>query len=579
MFQKIQFVPYIMILSTIVLFIVAGVASSIVVDKNDRKSGDHFRFSNLYTDNMVLQSAPKKAQIWGFSMHLNDEIIVTFQNTNISATVTKTIDGRFIWSAFLPPTPSSLQEYQIHVFDGRSEINVQNILFGDVWICSGQSNMAYSLNGSNGVALVHPPVNNSLHEIQDMINYPHMRLYRGGQIAGVTSEQLELPRPTSGGSKEVTIGWSKPCPSGDFNSCRSDFSSMCYFFGRNLQATLKLKTGKILPIGLIGTYYGGTADELWSSKDALSECLDPQKPVPKIDSTLWNAMIFPILKMTIKGAIWYQGEADSKHPGGIYDGYNCTFPAMISDWRRKWHTHTNGETDQNFPFGFVQLDSIGNDTIFNNPKDPEDDAFSPQFGYAGLRWAQTAGYGSVPNPVQKNVYMAISYDTPDRPYKFISKLNGRGDIGFNVHSPFKQYPAARLCRSIVSGVYGIDVDTSGPLFDRVLKKTSNETIIQIKNVGSMGGIIRHNYSKGFEILNEKDMKWYNAVIAYTTTDTITIKYDVTDISNGIKLRYNWYSNPCGIYCFECAIYVKVKPLGFLTGMKDFLPLAPFIVDL
>ena len=57
---------------------------------------------------------------------------------------------------------------------------------------------------------------------------------------------------------------------------------MCYFFGRNLQATLKERIGKILPIGLIGTYYGGTADELWSSKDALSKCLDPTKPVPPV---------------------------------------------------------------------------------------------------------------------------------------------------------------------------------------------------------------------------------------------------------------------------------------------------------
>ena len=99
---------------------------------------------------------------------------------------------------------------------------------------------------------------------------------------------------------------------------------------------------------------------------------------------------------------------------------------------------------------------------------------------------------------------------------------------------------------------------------------------RIRNFGkvTVPDIFEARYGKAPAILAT-----ITTVIAYTTTDTITIKHDVTALSNGIKLRYNWYSNPCGIYCFECAIYIKVKPLGFLTGMKDFLPLAPFIVDL
>ena len=85
---------------------------------------------------------------------------------------------------------------------------------------------------------------------------------------------------------------------------------MCYFYGRNIQAQLDI------PIGLIGTYWGGTADELWSSPDALAKCLDPSQPQPKGDSDLWYGMASPFLRSTIKGAIWYQGEADAQHPGG-----------------------------------------------------------------------------------------------------------------------------------------------------------------------------------------------------------------------------------------------------------------------
>lgn len=87
---------------------------------------------------------------------------------------------------------------------------------------------------------------------------------------------------------------------------------------------------------------------------------------------------------------------------------------MIADWRAKWAAMTDGRTSSQFPFGFVQLNSIGNNSVYDSPTDPGDD-LSPVFGYAALRWSQTASYGFVPNPAQPRVFMAVSYDTPDRP--------------------------------------------------------------------------------------------------------------------------------------------------------------------
>jgi sialate O-acetylesterase len=128
----------------------------------------------------------------------------------------------------------------------------------------------------------------------------------------------------------------------------------------------------------------------------------------------------------------HEGEADAGHPGGEYDGYNCTFPAMIQDWRSRWSDGTTGETSGTFPFGFVQLNSVGSAPVYDDPQDTKDD-LSPKSGYAGLRWSQSASVGYAPNAAMPNTFMAVSVDTPDNP--FPTPINGRpnADPGFSVH--------------------------------------------------------------------------------------------------------------------------------------------------
>ena len=131
--------------------------------------------------------------------------------------------------------------------------------------------MAYSLNGSNGNSIVHPPVNNSEAEFADLKNHPYIRLFRAGKQN--TDEPMLEPHPNDPGGSTVAVqGWT-PATTAD-GIDRVDFSSMCYFFGRNIHVQLDI------PIGLIGTYWGGTADELWSSPDALDKCLALGRFVP-----------------------------------------------------------------------------------------------------------------------------------------------------------------------------------------------------------------------------------------------------------------------------------------------------------
>jgi hypothetical protein len=187
--------------------------------------------------------------------------------------------------------------------------------------------MAYGMNGTNGNEIVHPPVNDSVKEIASMANFPNIRLMRFGKQSSLVPMLEPVPADRGDEYTEPVAGWSHPCPGG---KCRADFSAMCWFFGRNVYTALA-DAGSARPIGLIGVYWGGTSDEQWSSQDALDKCINTSQPDPKQSTTLWNGMLHPLLNQTIKGVTWYQGEADASHPGGRYDGYNCTFPEMIRD--------------------------------------------------------------------------------------------------------------------------------------------------------------------------------------------------------------------------------------------------------
>ena len=134
-----------------------------------------------------------------------------------------------------------------------------------------------------------------------------------------------------------------------------------------------------MPIGLIDSSWGGTIIEAWSPPEALAACDVTDNGIGEENNHneyLWNGMIYPLLKMTIRylsqflvleddhcpcprGAVWYQGEQNAGYPGEYggwnRDIYDCTFESMINAWRDRWHETTEGSTDPYFPFGFVQL--------------------------------------------------------------------------------------------------------------------------------------------------------------------------------------------------------------------------------
>jgi len=203
-------------------------------------------------------------------------------------------------------------------------VTYRDVMFGDVFLCSGQSNMEMAVS----------QVFNADVEMKDSVNYPYLRMFR------VNHNDADSPRDNVQGE------WKTSSPEALSGAWDNGFSAVCYFYGRNLYVALK----GAVPIGLIETNWGGTRVETWMSEDARKVCNDTDissSNDPNAASHMWNGQVVPLLKYNILGAIWYQGEANGGDQRSA-DRYRCSFPAMIQDWRAKWNVG-------DFPFYFVQI--------------------------------------------------------------------------------------------------------------------------------------------------------------------------------------------------------------------------------
>lgn len=280
-------------------------------------AGDRPFVSPMFSDNMVLQR-DQRDPIWGWTTP-GQKVTVAAQGK--SATATAGADG--YWKAVLPalkvgsPIDVTVQ--------GPQTVTFHNVLVGDVWVCSGQSNMEFGVGN-----LLDPEAEIS------KANYPNIRLYR------VIKKIAMTPQATLTGSWQVCTPDTLRAD-GDWGG----FSAVGYFFGRDLYQNLNI------PIGLVHTSWGGTVAEAWTSAEALKTLPDFQEKIaspakPKFDqnspTALYNGMIAPLIPYRIKGAIWYQGESNA---GRAYQ-YRSLLPTMITDWRKDWG-------QGNFPFLIVQL--------------------------------------------------------------------------------------------------------------------------------------------------------------------------------------------------------------------------------
>ena len=461
------------------------------------------RLHNLFTDHMVLQQGTS-VPVWGWAED-GEKITVEFAGQKV-ATTTK--NGR--WMVKLknlqPGAPGVL-----HVFGDKgaqhTALQVNDVLVGEVWIASGQSNMEWPLRSSFNVT----------NDIAASAN-PQIRLF--------TVPKLKLNAPTN----NVKGAWQE-CEPGTVPG----FSAVAYYFARDLQKALGV------PVGVIHTSWGGSPAEVWlreevmaADKDYKRDILDTfeasnQKAIAAIaqwekekaaatqekqpftkrrpgtswkPAELYNGMIANIIPYAINGAIWYQGESNA----GRAWQYRRLFADMIKNWRNDW--------DRDFTFLEVQLAPYDQ----SRKRSVEQITATPvESNWAELREAQLLATENL-----KKVGMAVITDVGDKD---------------DIHPTKKQPVGARLALLARKITYGEKIVADGPTYDGV-KFKDGKAILSFKNVG--GGLAAQGGAlTGFAIAGEdKQFTWATATIE---GDKVVVSS--ATVTKPTAVRYGWADFP------------------------------------
>ena len=242
--------------------------------------------SRTLGDHMVLQAAPQRATIWGATTP-GAVVTTTFDGINRTATA----DENGTWRQQLPPTPASSLRSHLLLFSSSSgeTAKLQDVLFGEVFVCGGQSNMEMAI----------PAATNSSAEALAANAYPHIRIFSVGHRTSSATPLLDLQ--TVWEPWQVASNTTIREDFGPGHTLFSTFSAVCWFFGRGVADALARRAGMPVPVGLISNNWGGTKLEVWTPPDAFGACGRAAEAAP-----MYNAMIVPytVGPMALAGFTW-----------------------------------------------------------------------------------------------------------------------------------------------------------------------------------------------------------------------------------------------------------------------------------
>ena len=459
--------------------------------------------ASLFSDNMVLQRETI-VPVWGTASE-GESITVEFEGQKLTATAK---EGK--WKVSLKPLKAG-GPFTMTI-KGNNTITIKNILVGEVWLCSGQSNMEramiYDTAGKEAVT-------NSANDMLRLVTIPH--------------NSKDTPQT------EVACKWVASSPATTLR-----FSATAYWFGSKLQKELGV------PVGIVNSSYGGTPIEAWinektlmdlglpkdnnndptlaraeyerrkekmkpimdkynADKEAAKQQHLPAPPAPagivgdyRGPNVLYNGMITPLIPYAIKGMVWYQGENNSYL--GRANTYYQLLPALIKEWRGEWG-------QGNIPFFIVQL--CPNRKKTTNPTLP-----------SGIATVSDAQRSALSEP---NTALLVTTDLvePD------------GDVHYKRKEPL----GARLVLAADALAYGKKIEYSGPLYKNVEFK-GNKAILSFSHIG--GGLVAKDTAlTGFTIAGE-DKKFYTGNASIEGDKVIVTN---PNVANPKSVRYGWADHP------------------------------------
>ncbi len=493
------------------------------------------KLPNIFGGQMVLQR-DKPARIWGRT-DAEKEVVVFFAGQEKSITAGK--DGK--WEITLDPMPANSTGQSLKVISGDTSITYEDILVGDVWVCGGQSNMEWRLRSSRDADIEIPSA-----------RYPAIRFIR--------IEPEGLPEPQEDFPAENGAGVWNPCTPETIGDC----SGVAYFFGQRLHRRLDV------PIGLVNAAWGGTMAQHWVTRGTL-ETLPTMKPYLKeyeekcqtwieggreegaakrlaadlkkwealakeaeakggknpggkpnprsyqnpdqgrIPSGALNAMIMPLQGLTVRGALFYQGENNSF--GKTWIPFRETFPAVISDWRKIFR-------DKDLPFGIIQIAGWSTRRSMTYDMNHHTNVIREQ---QFLTWQNTPNTGLI-----------VSFDA---------------NSDSNIH-PRRKYPVGdRSARWALSTAYNIKDGTRpqdplewhGPIY-KSMEVQKNKILITFKKEGSNGLRLDQTDARGFYIAG-KDKVFHHAEARVVKPAKLEVWSD--EVPEPVAVRYAWSNLPLG----------------------------------
>jgi sialate O-acetylesterase len=446
------------------------------------------KLPSLISDGMVLQQGVP-VRIWGWAGE-GEQVTVKIGNQSKTAQASQ---GK--WAVALKPMKAG-GPFELTI-SGKNKITLKDVLVGEVWVCSGQSNMQFSLS-------------------QSFEAEKHIASAANPQIHLFTVPRVKSDKPLD----DTTGSWQACTP-----ETVKDFSAVGYLFGRDLQQALKV------PVGLIHSSWGGSPAEVWTKESVLAA--DPEfksildgyqksfagykkaladyeakaaqdkaaakklrRPgAPWKPCELYNGMISPLLPYAIKGAIWYQGESNASRAAQ----YRKLFPAMIQNWRRDWNL---------CDFSFLEVQLAPYMAIKSEPSESS---------WAELREAQLYATQILPK-----VGMAVITDVGEEK---------------DIHPKKKEPVGARLALAARAIAYCEKIEYSGPIY-KSMRKKGNKIVLRFDHVGD-GLVAKDGPLKGFAIAG-KDGKfvWADAVI-----EGNTVVVSSKQVAQPVAVRYGWADCP------------------------------------